>query len=519
MDLPRRARFHAAIAIAAIAALALLASPALAVVIQTPQGRVGYLPLKGEGPPGPSRLNAFGNLDYHGGPVMHSNAEYAIYWDPTGSAFPAGYTAAVTKYLEDVAADSGKPTNVYSVGTQYTDSSGAHAAYGTTFGGAVNDSDAYPASGCPNYGGFSRCLTEAQIVSELNSFLAAHSLPGGLTTYYLLFLPDGVGSCFTSNLNSGCFDRSGGYCAYHDFAGSASNPLLFANQSFAPRDPFGCGTRQYPNGHANGNVDDELSSVSHEANEMITDPVLNAWWNSVTGEENGDQCRLTSDDFGPPLGGSPGSFFNQLINGTGYYLQQEWSNAVTRCEQRYALSGSASGPSSGVVGKPQSFSATASDGEGGTITGISWSFGDGGGAGGPTATHTYTAPGTYRVTAQISNGTGLTATAAAPALTIRRPSNSFSFGHVKLNRKKGTAKLPTRVPNPGSLKLRGKGLARQRRAAGSGGTFTLLVKPKGKVKRTLDKKGKVVVKAKVTYTPNFGLPNTKAKRLKLVKRG
>ena len=40
----------------------------------------------------------------------------------------AGYTAAVTKYLEDVAADSGKPTNVYSVGTQYTDSSGAHAA-------------------------------------------------------------------------------------------------------------------------------------------------------------------------------------------------------------------------------------------------------------------------------------------------------------------------------------------------------------------------------------------------------
>jgi len=38
LDLPHRARFHAAIAIAAIAALALLASPALAVVIQTPQG-------------------------------------------------------------------------------------------------------------------------------------------------------------------------------------------------------------------------------------------------------------------------------------------------------------------------------------------------------------------------------------------------------------------------------------------------------------------------------------------------
>jgi hypothetical protein len=119
-------------------------------VLQTPDGRFGYLPLNGEGPAAPSRLNALGNLDYHGGPVMSSNAEYAIFWAPSGFAFPAGYTAAVTKYLHDVAADSGKPTNVYSVGTQYTDSSGAHAGYGTTFGGALNDTNAYPSSGCPS---------------------------------------------------------------------------------------------------------------------------------------------------------------------------------------------------------------------------------------------------------------------------------------------------------------------------------------------------------------------------------
>ena len=499
-------------------ACGLLASPASAVVVQTPQGRFGYLPLKGEGPAAPSRLNALGNLDYHGGPVMHSNAEYAIFWASGGFAFPPGYTAAVTKYLQDVAADSGKPTNVYSVGTQYTDTSGAHAAYGTSFGGAFDDTDPYPASnGCPLYGGFSRCLSDAQLTAELNGFLASHNLPRGLTATYFLVLPDGIASCLGPTLASGCFDRSGGFCAYHSVAGGGGT-FIYANQSFAARDPAGCGTQQYPNGHANGNVDDELSSLSHEANEMITDPLLNAWWNSNTGEENGDQCRLSGNDYGPPLGGVAGAFFNQLINGAGYYLQQEWSNAVIGCQQRYTLTGSATGPNSGIAGKPLAFTATGTDGEGGAITGVDWSFGDGQGGNGATATHVYTAPGTYQVTAQIHNSTGLTVSANAPSVGIRRPSNSFSFGRVKLNKRRGTATLAVRVPNPGTLKLRGRGLARQRKHPDSAGTVKLSVKPRGKVKRTLSQEGNAAVKAKVTYTPKFGVARTKTKKLTLVKK-
>jgi hypothetical protein len=76
---------------------------------------------------------------------MHSNAEYAIFWAPAGFSFPAGYEGAAVQYLQDVAADSGKPTNVYSVGTQYTDSTG-RAGYGATFGASFNDATAYPAS-------------------------------------------------------------------------------------------------------------------------------------------------------------------------------------------------------------------------------------------------------------------------------------------------------------------------------------------------------------------------------------
>jgi hypothetical protein len=44
------------------------------------------------------------------------------------------------------------------------------------------------------------------------------------------------------------------------------------------------------------------------------------------------------------------------------------------------------------------------------------------------------------------------------------------------------------------------------------------VKTKGRGKRKLDKSGKVKVKPTVTYTPTGGEPNSKRKKIKLVKR-
>src|SRR6267143_1318022 len=81
------------------------AAPAQAVVAKGPNGPVGYLPLNGEGPGKATPFNAAGNLDYHGGPVMHSNASYAIFWAPSGFSFAPGYKAATIKYLQNVAAD------------------------------------------------------------------------------------------------------------------------------------------------------------------------------------------------------------------------------------------------------------------------------------------------------------------------------------------------------------------------------------------------------------------------------
>jgi hypothetical protein len=105
---------------------------------------------------------------------------------------------------------------------------------------------------------------------------------------------------------------------------------------------------------------------------------------------------------------------------------------------------------------------------------------------------------------------------------------NFSFGKLKRNRKTGIAKLTVKVPGPGTLTLRGKGLVKQRsgrvrrtaqtlaKTVSAAGAVKLKIKPKGKKGRQLSNTGTVRVKAKVTYTPTGGLPNTKTKQIKLV---
>lgn len=114
-----------------------------------------------------------------------------------------------------------------------------------------------------------------------------------------------------------------------------------------------------------------------------------------------------------------------------------------------------------------------------------------------------------------------------PVVPPATPSNQFTFGKVKLNKRKGTAKLPVIVPGAGTLKLAGAGLKPQRALPGGpgrvrkpvagAGVVKLAIMPKGGKKATLSKAGKVTVKAKVTYTPTGGSPNTQTKRVKLKK--
>jgi hypothetical protein len=104
------------------------------------------------------------------------------------------------------------------------------------------------------------------------------------------------------------------------------------------------------------------------------------------------------------------------------------------------------------------------------------------------------------------------------------PDNSFSFGHVQRSKKKGTATLTLNLPNPGDLTASGNGV----KAASAGravisksvtaGPTKLLIKAKGKKKKTLNATGKVKLKVAVTYTPTLGDAHTRSVKVKLIKK-
>jgi hypothetical protein len=263
--------------------------------------------------------------------VMRTNTTYAIYWGPSGHPFDPSYESDINQYLADVAAASGSQTNVFSVATQYYDSTG-FIAYQSTFGGSDVDTDPFPANGCDDtYNSTTDpvCLTDQQLRSEIQKVVTAKSWPDGPSSLFFILTPDGVGSCFDSSSPAdGGQCTTNAYCAYHSgFTGTNGQPVLYANEPF-DKTIDQCAIGPSPNGD---DADATINTMSHEQNEAITDPRGNAWLDAE-GEEIADKCAW---NFGTALGGSGATEWNQVINGHHYALQLDYSNDGSSCRQSY----------------------------------------------------------------------------------------------------------------------------------------------------------------------------------------
>ena len=338
---------------------------------------------------------ASSQVTYHGGPVQHSSAVYAIFWAPPSFPLPAGYQTIISQYFTDVAHDSYLPSNVYGSTTQYYDGAGGakkFLSYNIAFKWTGVDSRSFPASGCPNYvlgdGSTSKvCLTNAQLEKELKSVIASHKLPKGLGTNYFLFTPQGVASCMnaTALSSGGCYDpmQSNGYCAYHSHFGSGAQAVLYANM---PYDAIsGCTSGESPNANA---ADAVLNNASHEHNETITDPLGTAWYDSA-GNEIADKCHLV---FGASAGETSSGQFNEVINGHGYWLQQVWSNRARSCVQRNSFPQPVASfsfkPAVPSPGKKVTFVSSVHE-PGETALTYRWAFPDGGVSSAKNPTHLF----------------------------------------------------------------------------------------------------------------------------------
>jgi PKD repeat protein len=352
--------------------------------------------------------NPDSSLQYFGGPVLRTNETFAIFWDPAGQ-LSQGYRDLVLQYLQDVAADSGQTTNVYSVLNQYYDQTGP-IAYQSTFAGSLIDTNPYP-QGCPALPGYPVCFTDQQLAREVDEVLFARGIERPANRAFLVFTPAGVNSCFDS---TGRVCRSNVFCGYHSGFTGGHGDAIYANLPYNATP--GCDLGEHPNG---SDADPVLDTLSHEHREMIDDPFVGsvtslgpplAWYDpfSFNGESS-DKCAYY---FGPVRRNGVGAY-NQVINGHQYLLQAEWSNELARAQGLgCVLDGTDRAPTAVFASTVRGAVARFDGGESSdpdpddSIELFAWLFGDGTIGFGPTPLHRYEAAGTYSVILIISDSHG-----------------------------------------------------------------------------------------------------------------
>ncbi|MEA2668257.1 MAG: hypothetical protein QOJ33_1191 [Chloroflexota bacterium] len=460
-----RRRLALSLGLAALVAFFAVAAPARAV-------RSGEFGQQTRGAPATHENEP---LQYHGGPVLHSSDSYAIYWDPSGS-YRGDWQALIDGYLQGVGTESGTLHNVFALNGQYRDGTG-QAANQTTFRGAYTDKTAYPKTeNCADKPVSAPvCLTDQQIRTELLGVIASGKLPGasGTPVYYLL-TPPGVTVCTDAGGTGNCSDSTtssptapNGICGYHSAINPGGpSPTIYAvqpwvagnsGQFITSEEPLTTSkpteadvacqdnrqleepnqlTGRNPFGNwAAGLADVIINDLSIEQSNVVTDPLLNGWYQSFKGAEQADMCQW---NFGPPplkmpirleeqLPANAQLLTNQSIDKHSYYLQWGFDSVGLTagkghsCWPGVTLEAHYTAPNPVNSGDVVGFTATESNitlnahteglpaDEPFAAPVYKWDFGDGTGVTGVDAAsefHSYQYGGTYDVILTVTDSSG-----------------------------------------------------------------------------------------------------------------
>jgi hypothetical protein len=328
---------------------------------------------------------ASGQLQWHGGPVLHSSRPYLIFWTPPPESIASSSQALMARFFTDVAADSGKSTNTFGLLRQYYDRTG-FADYRQTFDPArqvILDTQPYPPhkpAECPDRSAtYPTCIGDGQIQSELQRLITAKHLPtagsfkaasvGGSqrlsakAPIYFVILPANVAFCYGITIPGvfapNCtYSNIGGYHQVFDahgqavlYAPIAMDPLRGVTPPPGIPGPCQLGGTSVPQEPNGDQADCVIDVLLHEDSETITDPIQGTphtgWAQNPNHQgEVADECGLhgpfapakgfNPNAFAPTLGGSEaaGTLFTQEVNGHPYYTQSVWSNGNSNCEMR-----------------------------------------------------------------------------------------------------------------------------------------------------------------------------------------
>lgn len=235
-------------------------------------------------------------ISYHGGPVMTGTPSIHYIWYGNWS----GNTAV--QILTDLASSIGG-SSYEQINATYYNGSNTHVSGNISYGGSVNDNYSHGTS-----------LSDAQI----EQIVAAQNPTDTNAIYMVLTSADVTAS-------SGFCTQ---YCGWHTDATINGRNIKYAFIGNPDRCPSACEEQTTgPNGNAG--ADGMASIISHESEEAISDPDLNAWYDRQ-GAENADKCAWT---FGTEQTASNGSKYNQTFGSRHFLIQRNWNESTQGCQR------------------------------------------------------------------------------------------------------------------------------------------------------------------------------------------
>jgi Phosphate-induced protein 1 conserved region len=264
-----------------------------------------------QGPTGQAVVTGNG-INYHNGPVMKGTPNVYVIWYGNWNGSGSNTTATRTAIEHFLSTIGGSALEL--VNSTYGDTTG-NVSGQVRFGGSTIVSS-------------STNLSDSSLQTTVANVLNAGSLPRDSNGVYFVLS--------SSNLTetSGFCTQ---YCGFHTRATLGGVDIKYAFVGNVDRCPSGCEIQSTgPNSPAAniGGIDGMANVISHELEEAISDPDLNAWFDS-SGQENADKCNFNfgathtcnANGLCTSAGTSAAARYNQTFGNNNYMLQQNWRNS------------------------------------------------------------------------------------------------------------------------------------------------------------------------------------------------
>lgn len=244
-------------------------------------------------------LNSGHGINYHGGHVMTGTVHVYLIWYGDWSN-----NTATTILSDLVPSLSFSP--YYDINTLYDDDFGGRVSGAVTLAGSSVDAYSHGSA-----------LTDTGVRLVVNSAIGSGALPSDPNGVYFVLTSSDVTQ--GGSTTAFCSD----YCGWHTHSTIADTDIKYAFVGDpSTQCPASCRVLT-PSPNDNPGADAMANALSHELDEAVTDPDINAW-NGGASQENADLCNSS---FGTTYTTSNGAVANMKLGSRDYRIQENWLNS------------------------------------------------------------------------------------------------------------------------------------------------------------------------------------------------